>query len=47
MVGVALATREGEELVGGEESSLNTVVKFNWLAQEALPSDAEVVRPRN
>jgi hypothetical protein len=36
-----------EELVGGEESGLNTPVKFNWLAREALPGDAEAVRTRN
>jgi hypothetical protein len=36
-----------EELVGGEESSLNTMVKFNLLAQGALLGDTEVVRTRN
>jgi hypothetical protein len=36
-----------EELIGGEESGLNTTVKFNWLAREALPGDAEAVRTRN
>jgi hypothetical protein len=33
-----------EELVGGEESGLYTVVEFNWSARGALPGDAEVVR---
>jgi hypothetical protein len=36
-----------EELVGGEESSLNTTVEFNWSVREALPGDAEAVHPRN
>jgi hypothetical protein len=47
VVGVALAVRGAEELVGGEESGLNTAVEFNWSVQEALPGDAEVVRTRN
>jgi hypothetical protein len=36
-----------EELVGSEESSQNTAVKFNWLAWGSLPSDTEAVRTRN
>jgi hypothetical protein len=36
-----------EELDGGEESSLNTAIKFNWLVREALLGDTEVVRTRN
>jgi hypothetical protein len=36
-----------EELVGGEESSLNMAVKFNWLAWGALPGDTEAMRTRN
>jgi hypothetical protein len=36
-----------EELIDGEESGLNTTIKFNWLAREALPGGVEAVRTRN
>jgi hypothetical protein len=36
-----------EELVGDEESGLNTAVKFNLSVRGVLPCDTEAMRTRN